>query len=221
MYLATYLLTRGLTGGIAALSPGLAGTVNTLLWGFNFILGSALAMLLRMLLESGKRRGFIRRQYQNNYLLNRISGFFFDLMIVSGIASIRLEDIRGLWLPFLLLASAGGVVTWLHLCFVCRKVYPGYYYEGLVSMFGMLTGTISSGALLLREIDPNLDTPAANNLVAGSSFGIILGAPVLILVGPAPKSDLLCWVTLGLAAAYLALLVLLICKLKPGKGRKG
>ena len=213
VYLATYLTAWGLTSGIAALSPGLAGTVNTLIWGFNFIIGSALAILLRVLLESGKNRGRIRRQYQNNYLLNRISGFFFDVMIVAGIASINLEDIRGLWLPFLLLAVCGAIVTWVHLRFVCRKVYPDYYYEGLISMYGMLTGTISSGVLLLREIDPNLETPAANNLVVGSSFGIILGAPVLILVGLAPKSDLLCWVTLGLAAAYMGLLVLLIMKL--------
>ena len=213
VYLATYLAARGLTAGIAALSPGLAGTVNTLIWGFNFIIGSALAILLRVLLENGKKRGLIRRQYQNNYLLNRLSGFFFDIMIVAGIASINLEDIRGLWLPFLLLTAGGAVVTWLHLRFVCKKVYPGYYYEGLISMYGMLTGTISSGVLLLREIDPNLETPAANNLVVGSSFGIILGAPVLILVGLAPKSDLLCWVTLGLAALYMGLLVLLITKL--------
>ena len=218
VYLATYLAARGLTGGIAALSPGLAGTVNTLIWGFNFIIGSALAILLRVLLEKGKARGIIRRQYQNNYLLNRISGFFFDIMIVAGIASINLEDIRGLWLPFVLLALAGTVVTWLHLRFVCRRVYPGYYYEGLISMYGMLTGTISSGVLLLREIDPNLETPAANNLVIGSSYGILLGAPVLVLVGLAPKSDLLCWVTLGLAAAYMALLVLLIVKLPLRKG---
>ena len=218
VYLTTDLAARGLTGGIAALSPGLAGTVNTLIWGFNFIIGSALAILLRVLLEKGKARGIIRRQYQNNYLLNRISGFFFDIMIVAGIASINLEDIRGLWLPFVLLALAGTVVTWLHLRFVCRRVYPGYYYEGLISMYGMLTGTISSGVLLLREIDPNLETPAANNLVIGSSYGILLGAPVLVLVGLAPKSDLLCWVTLGLAAAYMALLVLLIVKLPPRKG---
>ena len=213
VYLATYLLTRGITSGISALSESLANTVNTLLWGFNFIIGSALAILLRVLLEKGKRSGLIRRQYQNNYLLNRISGFFFDIMIVAGIASINLEDIRGLWLPFVLMAAAGAVVTWLHLRFVCRKVYPDYYYEGLISMYGMLTGTISSGVLLLREIDPNLETPAANNLVVGSSFGIILGAPVLILVGLAPKSDLLCWVTLALAAGYMGLLVLLILKL--------
>ena len=53
VYLLTYLAAWGLTSGIAALSPGLAGTVNTLIWGFNFIIGSALAMLVRVLLEKG------------------------------------------------------------------------------------------------------------------------------------------------------------------------
>ena len=214
VYLLTYLAAWGLTGGIAALSAGLAATVNTLIWGFNFIIGSALAIALRVLLEKGRKKGIIRRQYQNNYLLNRISGFFFDIMIVAGIASINLEDIRGLWLPFVLLAVCGGIVTWFHLAYVCKKVYPGYYYEGLISMYGMLTGTISSGVLLLREIDPELSTPAANNLVTGSSFGIILGAPVLVLVSLAPRSDLFCWLTVALAAVYLAVLLLVIVKLR-------
>ena len=88
VYLATFLTSWGLTSWIAAISAGLAKTLNTLIWGFNFIFGSALAMLLRVLLEAGKKKGLIKRQYQNNYLLNRISGFFFDVMIVAGIASI-------------------------------------------------------------------------------------------------------------------------------------
>ena len=217
VYLATYLTVWGLTSGIGAVAPGLGKTLNSLLWGFNFIIGAALAMLLRVLLEKGRKSGVIRRQYQNNYLLNRISGFFFDIMIVAGIASIELSDLQGLWLPFVLLAVAGGVVTWLHLRLVCKKVYPDYYYEGLISMFGMLTGTISSGVLLLREIDPGLETPAANNLITGSSFGIVLGAPVLILVGMAPNSALMTWVVCGLAAAYLLLLDLLIFKLHKRK----
>ena len=212
VYLVTYLAAWGLTSGIAALSAGLANTVNTLIWGFNFIIGAALAMLLRVLLEQGKRRGLIRRQYQNNYLLNRLSGFFFDIMIVAGIASINLEDIRGLWLPFLLITVLGAVVTWIHLSIVCKAAYPDYYYEGLISMYGMMTGTISSGVLLLREIDPDLSTPAANNLVIGSSVGIILGAPVLILVGLAPRSPLFCWIVAGLAALYYAILYLVIMK---------
>ncbi len=214
VYLAAYLAALGITSGISALSAGLARTVNTLIWGFNFIIGASLAILLRALLQSGKKAGLIKRQYQNNYLLNRISGFFFDIMIVAGIASINVEDISGLWLPFILMAVVGGIITWIHLSIVCRKVYTGYYYEGLISMYGMMTGTISSGVLLLREIDPDLSTPAANNLITGSSFGIIFGAPVLVLVTLAPRSDLFCWLTTVLAAAYLALLLLLIFRLK-------
>lgn len=214
VYLAAFLAAWGITAGIGAAAPGLAATVNSLIWGFNFILGAAMAMLLRVLLEKGKRAGVLRRQYQNNYLLNRISGFCFDIMIVAGIGSIDLEDIRGLWLPFALLAVGGGIVTWLYLGAVCRAVYPDYYYEGLISMYGMLTGTISSGVLLLRELDPELETPAANNLITGSSFGILLGAPVLFLVGFAPGSERNCWLTLLLAVVYLGLLLLLIYQKK-------
>ena len=219
VYLVTYAATAALTGGIAKISEGLAGTVNTLLWGFNFIIGSALAILLRVILEKLRKKGTIKRRYQDNYLLNRLSGAFFDIMIIAGIGCIDIEDIRGLVLPFLLLVIAGTVVTWFHLRWVCKAVYGDYYYQGLISMYGMLTGTISSGVLLLREIDPQLETPAANNLVVGSSFGILLGAPVLILVGLAAKSPAMCFVTLGLAAVYLLILDVLIFKV--GRHSKG
>ncbi len=218
-YLVTYLATRGLTAGIAAISEGLARTLNTLLWGFNFIIGSAIAVLLRVLLEKGRKSGLVERQYQNNYLLNRISGFFFDIMIVAGISSINIEDLSGLWLYFVLMTVSGGVFTWLHLKRVCRWAYPDYYYEGLISMYGMMTGTISSGILLLREIDSDFKTPAANNLVSGSSVGIILGAPVLALVSLAARSDMMAVIVCGIAAAYLAVLILLLHRLSFGKGQ--
>ena len=212
VYLATYLVTWGLTSGIGALSPGLGSTLNTLLWGFNFIIGSALAMLLRVILRKAQDKGLMKRQYQNNYLLNRMSGFFFDLMIVAGIASIDLQDLSGLWVPFILTAVAGGVMTWVYLKWICKKVYKGYYYEGLISMYGMLTGTIGSGILLLREIDPDLSTPAANNLVIGSSYGIVFGAPMLIFVGLASRSALMCFVTLGLCIVYFSILLLIMTR---------
>ena len=212
VYLATYLTAWGVTSGISEISEGAAKTVNPLIWGFNFIIGSALAILVRVLLEKGKKKGLMKRQYQNNYLLNRLSGFFFDCMIVAGIASINIEDIQGLWLPFILITVLGAIATWVHLCIVCKVVYKDYYYEGLLSMYGMLTGTISSGVLLLREIDPDLKTPAANNLVAGSGFGIVLGAPVLLLVGLAPKSTMLAWIAVGSGAVYCAVLCLIIRK---------
>ncbi len=212
VYLLTYLVTWGLSSGITAIAPGAGATVSTLLWGFNFIIGSVVAMGCRVVISHLRSMKLMNRQYQNNYLLNRISGCAFDVMIVAGIASINISQLKGMLVPFILMAVAGGIVTYIYLRFMCNKLYPGYENEGFFSMYGMLTGTISSGVLLLREIDPGFKTPAANNLVTGSSFGILFGAPVLLLVSMAAKSDLMVFVVLGLAALYLVLLLLFIFK---------
>ncbi|MBO6061323.1 MAG: hypothetical protein J6P98_04320, partial [Clostridia bacterium] len=160
VYMITYLVTKGVTSALDKWLPAVGSMLNAMLWGFNFIIGSAIAMLTRGLLVKAETHGLIKRRYQSNYLLNRLSGFFFDVMIVAGIACINPEDLSGLWLPFVLMAVAGGVVTWFFLKTLSRKLYPDYYYEGLISMYGMMTGTISSGILLLREIDSDFKTPA-------------------------------------------------------------
>ena len=217
IYLCTYLVSLGLTAVLAALLPGLSGTLSSLVWGFNFIIGALLAILLRNALQGLRKAKLMSRQYPNNYLLSRIAGCAFDFMVVAGIAAINMEDLSGLWLPFVLMAVAGGVVTLLYLQWLCKKIYPGYYYEGLLSMFGMLTGTISSGVLLLREIDPSFTTPAATNLLTGSSFAIVFGIPMLLLIGLAPQSEAMLLLTLAILCAYLLLLLLFMLK---AKGRK-
>ena len=217
VYFVTYLAMWGLTSAISAISAGLASTVNSLVWGFNFIFASVIAILCKVILKKANQKKIFRRQQQNNYLLSRISGFFFDIMIVAGISAIEIDKLSGLWVPFILLAVAGGVVTWLYLAFVCKKVYKDYYYEGLISMYGMLTGTISSGVLLLREIDPEYKTPASNNLVVGSSYAIVLAAPILVLIGLAAKSTAMCFLTLGLITVYFVALLLFILKAKNKK----
>ncbi|MBO4788386.1 MAG: hypothetical protein J5531_05745 [Lachnospiraceae bacterium] len=216
VYLLTYVITLGLTTAFSAISEGLANTVNSLLWGFNFMVGSALAIGVRAFVARRMKDKEQPYKAQDNYLLSRISGLAFDAMIVAGIGSIELEELSGLWVPFVLMAVAGAVVTLLHLRFVCKRVYEGYYYEGMLSMYGMMTGTISSGVLLLREIDPRLKTPAANNLITGSSFAILLGVVLLVFVGMAPKSVFMTFLTFGLILVYYLILVFFIVR-KPRK----
>ena len=207
VYLLTFLFSYGVDTLITRFAPGVAKTVSPLLWGFNFVIGTLMAMLTRKVLGLFRKAKAMTRQYQNNYLLSRISGLAFDIMIVCGIASINIEDLKGLWVPFALMAVAGGVVTFVWLKWLSKKLYPTYAEEAFVSMYGMMTGTISSGVMLLREIDPSFKTPAANNLLTGSAFAIVFGAPMLLLVGIAPQSLLMTWIALGLLIVYLALLV--------------
>jgi len=207
VYLVTFLLCYGIEALLMRFAPGVGRTVSGFLWGFNFIIGTLIAMLTRKILGLFRKTKAMTRQYQNNYLLSRISGLAFDIMIVCGIASINIEDLSGLWVPFAILAVAGGVVTFFWLRWLCKKIYPTYAEEAFVSMYGMMTGTISSGVMLLREIDPSFRTPAANNLLTGSAFAIVFGAVMLLLVGIAPRSIGFAWLTIGIMVAYLGLLL--------------
>ena len=210
VYGATYLLSLGLTR--LAGDGGLGNTVSSLVWGFNFLIGALLAILTRNVIKGLRKANFMHRQYQNNYLLSRASGAAFDVMIIAGIAAIDFNDLTGLWLPFILTAVAGGLWTFFYLRWICRRIYPNYYYAGFFSMFGMMTGTISSGVLLLREVYSELKTPAANNLLVGSAFAILLGGPMLLLVGIAPNSTGATFACLGICVVYMAALLALMLK---------
>lgn len=214
VYLFTFIISDWMTGLLNTAAPGVGATLSPLIWGFNFIIGSLLAIVFRKFMGGLMKAKMMTRQYLNNYLLSRISGAAFDLMVIAGIASIDIRDLQGLWVPFLLMTVLGCIVTYYYLKWICKKIYPEYYYEALLSMFGMMTGTISSGVLLLREIDPSFRTPAANNLLTGTSAAIVFGAPMLVLIGLAPKTTTLLFMTLGLMVVYFILLLLFMLKAK-------
>ncbi len=213
VYLLTFLCSWGLVRLFDVLGlDGIKQTVAPLIWGFNFLIGSSLALGLRGVFARLRKVGVMTRQYPNNYLLNRISGFAFDLMIVASICAIDIGDLADLWLPFALLCALGGMVTMWYCRVIAKRIYPDYPVEGMLSMYGMMTGTVSTGILLLREVDPTFKTPAANNLVIGSSIAILVALPVLIMVGLAPQSTAMLWLTLVLAAVYAVVLNVLILR---------
>ena len=87
-------------------------------------------------------------------------------------------------------------------------------------MFGMLTGTASNGLILLREIDPKFETPAANNLVLQTLAAIFLGLPVLLLMGFAPQSLKATWITMGIMLVFWAALTVFMLRTKIFKRKK-
>ncbi|MCF0134934.1 MAG: hypothetical protein HUJ69_00750, partial [Lachnospiraceae bacterium] len=54
----------------------------------------------------------------------------------------------------------------------------------------------------------------------GSSFGIAFGAPVLLLVSMAAKSDVMTFVTFGIILVYLAALLAYIFLVGKSSGKK-
>ncbi|MCR5426782.1 MAG: hypothetical protein K6E81_08130 [Lachnospiraceae bacterium] len=182
-YFISYLLIFAL--------GNLVGGLKSVLYGFNFLIGVLVATLITVLLGKSRKFGLVHREYINPFLMKRISGFCFDLMIVAGIAAIRMEVVLK-YLPVLILICAvGALVTYFYLYFVARKLFPAYAEQEFMMMFGMLTGTASTGMVLLREVDRNLESAAVENIVYQNIPAMIFGFPLMLLATLAPKEPVL------------------------------
>ena len=186
-------------------------TVNPLIWGFNFLIGTAWAILFKAICNKLREKGIMHREYTNNYMLNRISGFMFDIMVVSSIASIDLSAFRykEFWVPILLLCVAGAVITYVYCLKVCRHLFPEYSDEMFLAMYGMLTGTASTGVILLREIDPLFETPASHNIIYQNLWSIVLGAPMLLMLGIVPQSMTKLYVCFAILAVMFGVILII------------
>ena len=222
MVLFVYFLVYLFTNWIQGMDLGDFGTktLKPMLWGFNFLIGTLFGILFKWILGRFKKVKILKREYINNYMLNRISGFCFDIMIVAGTAAISFEEFGKFVLPFVIIVTLGTVVTFFYVLAISKHLYPDYKYEGFFSMFGMLTGTASNGMILLREIDPKFETPAANNLVLQTLSAIVLGFPVLLLMGYAPQSLKATWITLGILVVFWVALTVFMLRTKIFRRKK-
>ncbi len=191
-----------------------------LIWGFNFLLGSLLALLTRQLLNLFGKKKIIKRELTNNFLLDRISGFMFDMMIIAGVAAIDWNQFSSMWWQLLIICTVGAVATFAYIRFVSNHIYKGYEHEGFISMFGMLTGTASNGMILLREIDPKLETPAASNMVYSGLPAIAFGGGLLLLLGYCPKGLVESIVTLAVLFVAFVIFTLILFRTKIFKRKK-
>ncbi len=183
-YLMTYFLMRGLS----KLLPGM----TSLIYGFNFLIGVLMATVVKGSMNGLRKCGLMRRKHTNNFLLTRVSNFFFDLMIVAGVAAIRLDILENYWGLMIILAVAGLMVTYAYTRIVAKTLFKEYPEEQFLATYGMLTGTASTGIILLREVDPDFKTPAADNLVYQNFPAIVFGLPMMFLATYAPKNPVMC-----------------------------
>lgn len=190
IYLVTYVLMQVL-GNLVG--DGLRATI----FGFNFLFGTIVAVLTKLVFGLLKKWGIMKKDYINDFLMNRIAGVAFDVMIVAGIAVIDLGLIRDYWLVLIIMGILGAFLTFGYLYIVSKKLFPEYRYEQFFAMYGMLTGTASTGMILLREIDPNFETDASNNLAYQSLPAILFGFPIMLLANWAPTSPTATYITLA------------------------
>ena len=161
---------------------------NSIAWGFNCLWASLAAMLIKFVVKRLRKSRVMHREYINNYQMDRISGFSFDLMIVAGVAAIEISDIKNNIVPIVVLSVIGTIITYVYIRKVSKECFKGFEHEFFLMSFGTLTGTASNGMILMKEVDPGLRTPTSSLYILSNFPAMVMIAPLLFLLGFAGKS---------------------------------
>ena len=205
LIVVAYMLAYGMMYGLGCLLPGMRATI----YGFNFLLGVLAATAVKTVLNFCNKRNIIHRNYTNDFLLTRATNFFYDIMVTASIAAIRMSIIGKYWAVLLVMGIVGLVVTYAYVYYVSKKLFPNYAEQQFLAMFGMLTGTASTGVILLREIDGDFKTPVADNLVYQNFPAMVFGFPILLLATMAPTKP---YMTLGIVFVFMIAINILLLR---------
>ena len=181
-------LAYAISFGFMCLLGVISDFTNSIAWGFNFLWASLSAMLIKFIVKKLRKRKTMSREYINNYQMDRISGFAFDLMIVAGVAAIEINDIKNYILPIVILSLVGTVITYIYIRMVAKECFKGFEHEFFLMSFGTMTGTASNGMILMKEIDPALRTPTSSLYILSNFPAMVMIAPLLFLLSFAGQS---------------------------------
>ena len=168
-----YVLTYGFVTALASHLPVDAGKI---IWGFFFFFGMGIGLLVKWLMG---RIGI-------DYLIDpgiqrRITGWSVDYLIVSTVMAIQVVVVWQYLLPIAVMSVLSGIATTIVIIYLGRRI-DDFNLERTLAIYGTCTGTVSSGLLLLRIVDPEFKTPVAIEigLMNVIVVPVIVGCMVLV-----------------------------------------
>jgi glutamate:Na+ symporter, ESS family len=155
-------------------SPMLEHLMNTM-WGIHFVFASFLALLFRRVLNRVGRGHLL-----DDGILTRISGSSLDFMVCAAIAAISFTVVLKYAAPIFVTTTLGGLATVFFVLHAIRISRLSHAFERMLSIFGTLTGTLSTGLTLSRIVDPEFKSPAPAALVLATAVTLPLSIPLIV-----------------------------------------
>lgn len=151
--------------------------------GFNFLIGIIYALIYRKILSVYEKRGKNVKFLTNNYVLSNISSLAFNFMIVGSVLTITNTAIKMYYDVILVFVIFGTLATFIFVKWIAKKIYGNEFeVHYFIGMFGMLTGTASTGLALLKGVDQDFESPVAEEMVVGSGTAISMALPLFALL---------------------------------------
>jgi ESS family glutamate:Na+ symporter len=126
-------------------------------------------------------------------LIRRIQNCSLDFLVIAAIAMISIDVVKTAWVPLLILVAAG--IAWNVFCVtvLARRILPDAWFERAIAEMGQSMGVTATGLLLLRVVDPDYDTPAADAFACkqivhepfmGGGLWTSAAIPLIAIYGP-------------------------------------
>ncbi|MBL7139509.1 MAG: sodium:glutamate symporter [Planctomycetes bacterium] len=156
---------------------------------------------------------FDRHDLVDAGLTRRIQNAALDFLVIAAIATIRIQAVAEMLTPFLILVAAA--IAWNVLCVVllARRMLPDAWFERAIAEMGQSMGVTATGLLLLRVVDPDYETPAADAFASkqllhepfmGGGLWTSTAIPLLAIWGGLPVF----LIAVGAVAMWLAIVFL-------------
>ncbi|MBQ9087920.1 MAG: sodium:glutamate symporter [Lentisphaeria bacterium] len=93
--------------------------------------------------------------------MQRLAGAALDFLVVAAMATIKLSVVLQNWQGLIILIVLGTVFAIFMVVVVAPKLFKESWFECAIADFGQATGVTATGLLLLRAVDPESKTCAA------------------------------------------------------------
>ncbi len=125
--------------------------------------------------------------------MQRVSCLALDYLIISAIVTLNVKNIAEGFIPFLCLVLV--TVFWNVFCvlWLARRILPDAWFERAIVQLGQSMGVTSTGLLLLRVVDPKMETKAISAFgykqlihepLMGGGLWPFVAIPLVIIHGP-------------------------------------
>jgi ESS family glutamate:Na+ symporter len=150
-------------------------------------------------------------KYADRGTVESISSFALDVVIVASLMAIEPKAVAIYSLPLVSMVFLGILFNVWQVKWMAPRILPGAWFEKGICEFGQSTGSTPQAMLLLRMIDPRLETDAAESFALKMVFFSPVMFPMTMILVPfiVSKGPVL---FMGIYVA-LMLIIIFICRI--------
>ncbi len=156
----------------------------------------------------------------------RILNILVDLMALAALAGITIHVLREWWLAMVLLSIGLSLTTVVFYWWTCRKL-THFAGERFLALVGTATGTVTSGLVLVRMLDPTFESPVPLEIGLCAIPLLVVSLPLMPLTMPLTFAQVFgtgpLWYyaasTVGMTTLFFILLKLPVWHMTDGKAK--